>query len=201
MEFSEKLQTLRKSKGLTQEELAQHLYVSRAAVSKWESGRGYPGIDSLKTIAGFFCVTIDELLSSGEALTIAEKDACQKRAHLCDLVLGCLDCSFAMFFILPIFGQTTEGSVRDVSLTALSGIQPWLKTAYLAVISLSVIFGILTLALQNSEFVFWVKQKYRLSLLINLLLTFLFILSRQPYAAAFSLIYLIIKVLILTKKQ
>ena len=54
MEFQEKLQQLRKQKGLTQQELADQLYVSRTAVSKWESGRGYPNIDSLKAIAAFF---------------------------------------------------------------------------------------------------------------------------------------------------
>ena len=54
MEFQEKLQQLRKQKGLTQQELADLLYVSRTAVSKWESGRGYPNIDSLKAIAAFF---------------------------------------------------------------------------------------------------------------------------------------------------
>ena len=48
MEFHEKLQELRKAKGLTQEELAEVLYVSRTAISKWESGRGFPSIDSLK---------------------------------------------------------------------------------------------------------------------------------------------------------
>lgn len=53
MEFSQKLQELRKQKGLTQEELAKSLYVSRTAISKWESGRGYPSIDSLKEIANF----------------------------------------------------------------------------------------------------------------------------------------------------
>ena len=51
MEFHEKLQELRKQKGITQEKLAEALYVSRTAVSKWESGRGYPGIDSLKRLA------------------------------------------------------------------------------------------------------------------------------------------------------
>ena len=54
MEFNEKLQELRKSRGLTQEELAKELFVSRTAVSKWESGRGYPNIDSLKEISRFF---------------------------------------------------------------------------------------------------------------------------------------------------
>ena len=68
MEFHEKLQELRKQKGLTQEELAGHLYVSRTAVSKWESGRGYPGIDSLKAIAAFFSTTVDALLCTDEIL-------------------------------------------------------------------------------------------------------------------------------------
>ena len=62
MEFNEKLLQLRKSRGLTQEELAQSLYVSRTAVSKWESGRGYPNIESLKAIAKFFSITVDELI-------------------------------------------------------------------------------------------------------------------------------------------
>ena len=70
MHFAENLQKLRKQKGLTQEELAAALFVSRTAVSKWESGRGYPNIDSLKAIAKFFSVTIDELLSTDEVLTI-----------------------------------------------------------------------------------------------------------------------------------
>ena len=46
MEFHEKLQELRKQKNLTQEELSEILFVSRTAISKWESGRGYPSIDS-----------------------------------------------------------------------------------------------------------------------------------------------------------
>ena len=72
MEFNEKLQQLRKRRDLTQEELADQLYVSRTAVSKWESGRGYPNIDSLKAISKYFSVTIDELLSGDELLTLAE---------------------------------------------------------------------------------------------------------------------------------
>ena len=74
MEFNEKLQELRKSRGLTQEELAEALFVSRTAVSKWESGRGYPSIDSLKEISKYFSVTIDELLTGEKLISIAERE-------------------------------------------------------------------------------------------------------------------------------
>lgn len=201
MEFNEKLQELRKRKGLTQEELAEILFVSRTAVSKWESGRGMPSIDSLKAIAGFFSVTIDELLSSGEVLTLSEKEAAQKRGKLCGQILGCLDCSAAILYVLPIFGQTVNGQIQGVSLFSLTETQLWLKVSYFVVIGLSVLMGILTLALQSRPDFAWEKQTIRGSLLANLLLTFLFILSRQPYGAAISLIFLILKVLILPRKQ
>lgn len=201
MEFNEKLQELRKRKGLTQEELAETLFVSRTAVSKWESGRGMPSIDSLKAIAGFFSVTIDELLSRGEVLTLAEKEAAQKRGKLCGQILGCLDCSAAILYVLPIFGQTVNGQIQGVSLFSLTETQLWLKVSYFVVIGLSVLMGILTLALQSRPDFAWEKQTIRGSLLANLLLTFLFILSRQPYGAAISLIFLILKVLILPRKQ
>ena len=82
MEFNEKLLELRKQKGLTQEELAASVYVSRTAISKWESGRGYPNIDSLKAIAKFFGVTMDDLLSGDELLTLAETDNKQKKSMI-----------------------------------------------------------------------------------------------------------------------
>ena len=54
MEFNQKLQELRRQRGITQEELASELYVSRTAISKWELGKGYPSIDSLKAISKYF---------------------------------------------------------------------------------------------------------------------------------------------------
>ena len=106
MEFNEKLQTLRKQKNLTQEELASALYVSRTAISKWESGKGYPGIESLKAISGFFSVSLDELLSSDEVLTIAEEDSRQKEKHLRSIVYGLLDCSVSPFSFSAVFRTT-----------------------------------------------------------------------------------------------
>ena len=69
MEFNEKLRELRKQKGLTQEELAEAIYVSRTAISKWESGRGYPNIDSLKAIARVFSLSIVVIFGGGFAVS------------------------------------------------------------------------------------------------------------------------------------
>ena len=200
MEFHEKLQELRKAKGLTQEELAQALFVSRTAISKWESGRGYPNIDSLKAIAKFFCVTIDELLSGEEVLSIAEEDTKQKQTHLRDLVFGLLDCSVAMSFFLPFFGEKTGGVIREVSLLALAGVSSWLRTAYFAVVIGIILCGVLTLALQNCRQAFWNRNKNQISLLLNTVGTLLFMISLQPYAAAFLFVFLAIKALMLIKK-
>ena len=198
MEFNEKLQTLRKQKGLTQEELAEILFVSRTAVSKWESGRGYPSIDSLKAIAKFFSVTIDELLSNDEILTIAEEETKTKESHLRDLVFGMLDISAAMFFILPFFGQSENGSVISVSLPALTGNFRW---AYMLIISSISLFGILTLALQNYSNPFWRSNRSVISMLLSVIAVLLFIMGRQPYAAAFLFILLIIKAIMTIKPR
>ena len=124
MELHEKLQALRKQKGMTQEELASKLFVSRTAVSKWESGRGYPEIESLKRIAVEFSVTVDALLSPDELLTIAEENTKKDRNHIRDLVFGLLDCSIAMFFFLPLFGQKADATIQEVSLLSLTEIAP-----------------------------------------------------------------------------
>lgn len=201
MELNEKLQELRKQKRLTQEELAESLYVSRTAISKWEAGRGYPSIDSLKSIAKFFGVTIDELLSSDELLIIAEEDTKQKKNHFRDLVFGLLDCSIAMFFFLPFFGQKVNAIVQEVSLLSLTEIAPYLRISYFVVVIGIIVSGILTLALQNCYQAFWVKNKSKISLALNAVGALLFIISSQPYGAAFLFIFLVIKVLMLVKWQ
>ena len=64
MKFSEKLQKLRKDKGITQEELAQKVFVTRAAVSKWERGLAIPSTDSLKLLCEYFNVDPEDLFDS-----------------------------------------------------------------------------------------------------------------------------------------
>ena len=201
MELNEKLLELRKQKGLTQAELAEILFVSRTAVSKWESGRGYPNIDSLKAIAKFFGVTIDELLSGEELLTIAEEDSRNKENRLRDLVFGSLDCSTAMLFFLPFFGQKAPPVIQAVSLLSLTEAKLYLRTAYIAAVAGIAFLGILTLALQTCQNPIWMKNKHKLSWMLNAAGALLFIISSQPYAAALLFLFLAVKALMLIKWQ
>lgn len=199
MEFNEKLQELRKQRDLTQEELAAALYVSRAAVSKWESGRGYPGIDSLKAIARFFSVTVDEMLSSDEILTIAEEDGRKKRVLLCDLIFGLLDLSASLLFFLPFFAQKQNGALRTASILSLGG--GYLKSVYIALVVLTVLTGISILATQSCGGVLWNRIKTGLSLILGVAAVVIFIVSSQPYAAIFSFVLLFIKALMLINRR
>ena len=62
MALSEKLYTLRKKSGLSQEQLAEQLNVSRQAISKWESGTSSPESDKLISISNYFNVSLDYLM-------------------------------------------------------------------------------------------------------------------------------------------
>lgn len=196
MDFHEKLQHLRKQKGLTQEELADLLYVSRTAVSRWESGRGYPNIDSLKAIAGQFSVTVDELLSGGELLTITEKEWKEKEEMFRDLVFGLLDTAVVLLLFLPFFAQKENGVIHAVSLLALTEVKSYLRFAYYALVLACVLTGILTLALQNYRGAVWLQIKRKLSFLLSAAGMLVFILSMTPYAAVFLFALMMIKLLV-----
>ena len=201
MEFNEKLQELRKQKGLTQEELAEKLYVSRTAISKWESGRGYPNIDSLKAISRFFSVTVDNLLSSDEILTIAADNQKQTEKHFRDFTFGLLDICMLLLLFLPLFATNTDNVIYAASLLSLSGTSPYLIIAYYFVVIVMSITGILTLALQNCSAIVWAKAKRKISMVLGVAAMLLFVISRQPYAAVFTFVLLTIKALMLIKQR
>ena len=200
MEFNEKLQELRKGRGMTQEELAAELYVSRTAISKWESGRGVPNIESLKAISKFFSVSIDELLSSGELLIIAEDDRKRREARMRDIVFGLIDLGMLVMLFLPLFGQTEDGFIKAVSIIGLSEPSLFLRLAYYDIISSTVICGILMLALQNSNWYVWRRTRGCISIALSVIGVFLFVLSRQPYAAVLVFVFFFIKAFLLLKR-
>lgn len=199
MDFQDKLKKLRKNRGLTQEELAQALFVSRTAISKWESGKGYPNIDSLKAISKYFCVSLDDLLSTDEIITIAEEDGKQKERHLRNLVFGLLDCSIAMFLFLPFFGQRVDGVIQEVSVLMLTEEEIYIKIPYLIIVFSMTVWGILMLALRDCQVSFWLQKKDKISLGLGAVGALLFMISRQPYASAYLFLILVIQALMLIK--
>lgn len=68
MTFAEKLKDLRKSKNMSQEQLAEKLYVSRQAITKWENGTGLPDIENIVAISALFNLSLDDLLSEEKSL-------------------------------------------------------------------------------------------------------------------------------------
>lgn len=201
LEFNEKIQELRKQKGLTQEELAEILFVSRTAISKWESGKGYPNIDSLKAIAEFFNITIDELLSSKQLLFIAEHDSIAKTHQIRDLTFGLLDLSFLLLIFIPLFGQKDADYIRQVSLLSIESIPNYIKAVYFTIILLTAGFGIMLLTLQNWDNRIWMKIKIKISILLSVLSVLVFFATLEPYIATFSFVLLIIKISLLLKRQ
>jgi len=201
MEFHEKLKNMRLQRALTQEALAQALFVSRTAISKWESGRGYPNLESLKAIAQFFSVTIDELLSDQEPAEIKQEKSVSKNRHRITLIFALLDIGAVLFFIAPLFGQKLPGGIRSVSLFALWSIQPYLKAVYFALILCTVLLGMLTLVISSIRRESLVSRCLKLSWCIAAASALLFILSRQPYAGALAVAILLSKTWLLQKQQ
>lgn len=201
MEFNEKLQKLRTNENLTQEELAEKLYVSRAAISKWESGRGYPSIDSLKAIAKYFHITIDELIGSEEIVDLAEQDMKSSNKKYTALICGILDCLTLLLFFLPVFGNGGKTDVESVSLLAMTGVGLWLKIIFIAVMGITILNGFCTVIISNFDKPAWNKHRVVTGVILSILGTMLFILSRQPYAGVFYLCILVIKGILVIKSK
>lgn len=200
MEFNLKLQELRKKSGLTQEELGEKLYVSRAAISKWESGRGYPNIDSLRCLAKFFNLTVDELLSGEEIFIVAEQENKQKQNSLKDLIFGLVDLSFVMLLFIPFFAQRVNGIISEVGLINLTQIKEYLKIAFWSLTISHVVLGVVMLTQLNFQFKVWQKIKRKLSIAFTVVSVALFSLSLQPYASLLAFIFLIIKFVVAFKR-
>ncbi len=143
MEFYEKLQRLRTERHLTQEQLATQLYVSRTAVSKWESGRGLPNLESLKAISRLFSVPIDTLLSD-EALPAPAVPARSRR-----LLSGALACIPLLIPFLPLFSRREGPLVRAVSLVSGPTLPCPVRPSPAALLALA-LCGILPLLLRRS---------------------------------------------------
>ena len=199
VEFHEKLQELRRRRGLTQEELAQALYVSRTAVSKWESGRGYPSIDSLKEISGFFSVSIDELLSGENLISIAEKEKQAGIQKVCGLLFGVVDLFSLAFIVLPLYPHMVDGYVYSVNLLAYTQAPPVNRGIYWAMFLLLALLGAVQIFLTR-----WRPEKRygvltEVSVGLHVLIVLLLGLTRQAYAVVTAFVLLLIEAVLLAQ--
>lgn len=199
MEFCEKLQELRKKMGLTQEELAEALYVSRTAVSKWESGRGYPSIDSLKDISKFFSVSIDDLLSGEKLLSIAEKENKSNIRNMCDLLFGIVDLFSIILIVLPLYPNTIDGFVYSVNLLNYTQVSVINKTVYWFFFALLIFVGILKVILVRLKAEKGNKILVEISIVIGILTVLFLALTREVYAVVVAFLLLLVKGVLLLK--
>ena len=198
MEFNEKLQELRKNRSLTQEELAEALFVSRTAISKWESGRGYPSIDSLKEISRFFSVAIDDLICSEEMISVAENEKKEFADKSVSLMCNAMDILLAILLFIPAFGNGPESS-ETVSLFELTGITPWVRAVFIVIITIAILNGICGVIIANYNKPVWNKHRLITGVILSILTVIVFIATRQPYAGIVCFAFLIIKGFLIAK--
>lgn len=100
MNMADRIQYLRKSKGISQEELADKVGVSRQAVSKWESEQSTPDLEKVIIMSDFFGVTTDYILKGIEPITDKE----QKSKELTSKILYILSTTFVAIGLFCAFG-------------------------------------------------------------------------------------------------
>ena len=105
MEFPEKLKTLRKDADLTQQELADKLYISRSLYAKYESGIAIPSKDTLQKIALLFNVDVNDLVSFEETtFMVVEEHNTREKLKNITLISSIVICAlFVVFYFIPVF--------------------------------------------------------------------------------------------------
>ena len=199
MEFNEKLQELRKARSLTQEELAEAVYVSRTAVSKWESGRGYPSIDSLKELSRFFHVSIDELIGPDEIVAAAEDDKRSFAWKSAALVCGLLDVLAVLLLFIPAFGDGANPP-EAAALLSLSGVAPWTRATFASAVGLTVVAGIFEVVASHFEKPNLIRVSLSAGMAFSAIGVAVFIATRQPYAGLFFFAFLVAKGILLASR-
>lgn len=193
MPFGEKLASLRKQSGMTQQQLAEKLFVSRTAVSKWESDKGFPSIDSLKNIAELFGVSVDSLLSGDELINLASAENRGNIAKTNGFVCALIDIFSAAFIFLPIYGEESGGKLVSVSLIELSDPYGFIKPVYLSFLNALCLLGAAEMIIHFFGGEKAVRIGKTCSVVLHSAAVLLCSLSHQPYITAFLFLFLLMK--------
>lgn len=199
MELSEKIQKLRKEHGLTQEQFAEQLFISRTAVSKWETGRGTPSIESLQMISKLYGITLDELLRVEEIIVVAENENKENINRFASCVDGIFNLAAVIGLFLPIYKVEVNDVFYSVPLYQFKG---WLSVIYWMIPVTMTACGVIQLLSNKSEREKIKKIVDTIGVTLNAGAIFVFILSSQPYPAVLYFTLLLIKgVVMLMKKR
>ena len=198
MDFGEKLKALRTERGLTQEQLAARLYVSRTAVSKWETGGGSPNLDSLQAVARLFDVSVDDLLSADDLIVLARDERRSTARSSGMLSFGLLDVLAVVFAFIPLSGVDDGSFVRMANLAD-----------YGASVDFGASFAVMAAAVVSLMFVGAVeillaaagsRRAARIVALVGFavqaLAVVLFASTMQPYATTLMFVLLLAKVVV-----
>lgn len=197
MEFHEKLQFLRKQQNWTQEQLAEKLYISRTAVSKWELGKGYPNIESLKQLSSVFGISIDELLSGEELMAAAQEENQSNLRSVYAALWGVLDAAALACILLPLYGIPADGGVRSVNLFSFTAASTVICALYwLLLIALAAV-GVVELCLARHGRT--VCQPF--SLVLSAAAILFFAAVKEPYAAPLLFLLFLGKLFLLAKQN
>lgn len=199
MEFNEKLQALRKSRGLTQEELAEALFVSRTAISKWESGRGYPSIDSLKEISKYFSVSIDELLTGEKLISIAERENKSNIQRICDLLTGLVDLFSFILIVLPLYSNPINGYIYSVNLFDYTETTSFNRLLYWIMFLALVLVGTVKIFITQFELNKGQKIVTDISIVLSIMTILFLAMTREAYAITVAFFLFVVKGILLFK--
>jgi len=199
MEFGGKIQILRKQNNWTQEEFAKKLYVSRTAVSKWESGKGYPSIDLLRDIAKLFNKSIDELLSSEELIDIAKFQNKSNIRKVDNLICGLLDIISILFIFLPLYPRKIENFVYSVNLISINDVSNVMKISYIVILAVLSLVGIIEIIMNFIDDKKIQRIVNRVSFVGQIISILFFVMTRQVYLTVIMFITFIIKILMVIR--
>ena len=135
--LSEKIYQLRKNSGLSQEQLAEQLNVSRQAISKWEQGTAVPESEKLITISNYFCVTVDYLLKEDTTDTMnTTAEVMEEKPKMMAGIVICIAgiVSMVIWGLLSIFRPETSNQLSDSSMITIDGNGIFLMLCVVAIV-------------------------------------------------------------------
>ena len=198
MDFGEKLKALRTERGLTQEQLAARLYVSRTAVSKWETGGGSPNLDSLQAVARLFDVSVDDLLSTDDLIVLARDERRSSARSGGMLSFGLLDMLAVVFAFLPLYGVDDGSFVRMANLADYgASVDFGASFAVMAAAVVSLMFvGAVEIVLAAAGSRRAARIVALVGFAVQALAVVLFASTMQPYATTLMFVLLLAKVVV-----